>query len=107
MRAADRWWEILRPAATGVAGAVLVALIAGVLAGHLAIWRNTVVDRDAQDFGIFLTSARHELAGQSLYTPWRLRKSTGRMRTAPLNLNPCGWGNHVGGFFRVSVWGKR
>ena len=60
---------MLRPPATGLAAAVLVALIAGVLAGQLGVWRNTVVDHDAQDFGIFLTSARHDLAGRSLYGP--------------------------------------
>ncbi len=63
---------LLRPAATGLAAAVLVALIAGVLSGHLGVWRNTIVERHAQDFGIFLASARHDLAGRSLYTPPRL-----------------------------------
>ena len=87
MRAAVRWWELLRPPATGLAAAVLLALIAAVLAGQLGVWRNTVVDRDAQDFGIFLTSARHDLAGGSLYAPARLRRVTTAYQTAPLNLN--------------------
>ena len=87
MRAAVRWWVLLRPAATGLAAAVLVALIAGVLSGHLGVWRNTIVERHAQDFGIFLTSARHDLAGRSLYTPSRLPTATKAGRTSPLNLN--------------------
>lgn len=87
MRAAARWWELLRPPATGVAAAVLLALIGAVSAGHLGVWRNTVVDRDAQDFGIFLASARHHLAGRSLYTPSRVRSTTSPDQTAPLNLN--------------------
>ena len=87
MRAVVRWWEILRPAATGLAAAVVLALIGAVLAGHLGVWRNTVVDRDAQDFGVFLTSARHDLVGRSLYAPARLRQTASRYATAPLNLN--------------------
>ena len=87
MRAAVRWWEILRPPATGLATAVLLALIGAVLAGHRGVWRNTVIDRDAQDFGVFLTSARHEQAGRSLYAPARLRSNKIRYATAPLNLN--------------------
>ena len=87
MRAAARWWVLLRPAATGLAAAVLVALIAGVLSGHLGVWRNTIVERHAQDFGIFLTSARHDLAGRSLYTPSRPPTASKSGRTSPLNLN--------------------
>ena len=64
-----------------------MALIGAVLLGHLGVWRNTVVDRDAEDFGVFLTSARHDLAGRSLYAPARLGGATGRYATVPLNLN--------------------
>jgi hypothetical protein len=71
----------------GLAAAVLLALIAAVLTGHLGVWRNTIVDHDAQDFGVFLTSARHDLAGRSLYAPGRLRMATSGYSTAPLNLN--------------------
>ena len=87
MRDAARWWILLRPAAVGTAAGVLLALIAAVGGGHLGVWRNTVVDRDAQDFGIFLASARHDLAGRSLYTPSRLPSATSPNQTAPLNLN--------------------
>lgn len=87
MRAAVRWWELLRPAATGVAAVLLLALIAGVLAGHVGVWRHTVVNRHAQDFGIFLESARHDQAGRSLYTPSRLRTATNLNQTSPFNLN--------------------
>ncbi len=87
MRADVGWWEVLRPAAAGIVAALLLALIAAVADGHLGVWRNTVIDRDAQDFGIFLVSARHGLAGRSLYTPSRSRGATGVYQTAPLNLN--------------------
>ena len=87
MRAAVRWWVLLRPAATGLAAAVLVALIAGVLSGHLGVWRNTIVERHAQDFGIFLASARHDLAGRSLYTPPRLPTAPADRPDLALNLN--------------------
>jgi hypothetical protein len=86
VRAAARWWEILRPPATGVAAIVLLVLTAAVLLGHAGVFRDTI-DRDAQDFGIFLTSARHDLAGRSLYAPTRLRIATRGYPTAPLNLN--------------------
>jgi alpha-1,2-mannosyltransferase len=86
VRAADRWWEILRPAVAGLAAAILIALIAGVLAGQLGVWRRAV-DRDAQDFGIFLSSARHDLAGRSLYAPTRVGLWPSGYTTEVMNLN--------------------
>ena len=86
MRAVVRWWEILRLPATGFAAAVLVALIAGVLAGQLGVWRSAA-DHDGQDFGIFLTSVRHDLAGRSLYGPLYIRVAPSGPTTAVLNLN--------------------
>ena len=72
----------------GAAAAVLLALAGGLLAGHAGVWRNTIQDRGAQDFGIFFTSVRHAVAGRSLYTPTRLRSRTGRrFTTGPPNLN--------------------
>ena len=87
MRRAARWWDLLRPPAMGLAAAVLLALMAAVLSGHVRVWRNTIVVRDAQDVGIFLKSARHELAGQSLYAPSRFQRGPRRSQTSPLNLN--------------------
>jgi hypothetical protein len=75
----------LRLPVRGAAAAVLLALIGGVLIGHLGVLRNTL-EHDAQDFGIFLTSARHDLSGRSLYQPARRRTRTG-YGTAAFNLN--------------------
>ncbi len=86
MRSAVRWWEILRPPATGLVVAVLLALIAAVLGGQRGVWQNAV-DHDGQDFGVFLTSARHDLAGRSLYAPLYLRLAPSGPATAVLNLN--------------------
>jgi len=85
--AAVRWWDLLRPPATGFAAVVLLALIAAVVSGHVQVWRDTIVVRDAQDFGIFLKSARQELAGRSLYTPSHFQRGPRRSQTSPLNLN--------------------
>jgi alpha-1,2-mannosyltransferase len=62
-------WELLRPPLTGVAAVVLTAIGAATISGQTDVWRNTVEVRDAQDFGIFLTSVHHVMAGRSLYTP--------------------------------------
>lgn len=83
---ADRGWnDVLRPPLQGAAAAVLLALLAGVLSGHAGVFRYTLT-HDAQDFGVFLASARHDLAGRSLYSRQPRASATGR-RTAPLNLN--------------------
>jgi hypothetical protein len=62
-------WDLLRPPVKGMAAVLLVALGAAIISGQAGVWRNTVEDRDAQDFGIFLTSVRHAVNGRSLYTP--------------------------------------
>jgi Glycosyltransferase family 87 len=91
-------WELLRPPLHGVAGVLLLAVGAAVISGHVILWRNTVDDRDAQDFGIFLNSVHHAVAGRSLYTPtvyhrsaWYRRDGARRSSTgpptAPPNLN--------------------
>jgi hypothetical protein len=81
------WWALLGPPARGVLAVVLIALGCALLAGHLRLWRTTVDDRAGQDFGIFLASVRHALAGRSLYAPTPLRSRTGGTGTSPLNLN--------------------
>ncbi len=82
------WWELVRPPLIGVAAVLLVSLGAAVAMGHAGMWRNTVEKRQAQDFGIFLTSVRHAVDGRSLYTPsYHRSKSTGRQVTGPPNLN--------------------
>ncbi len=86
MRAAARWWEILRPPAWGLAVAVLLALIAAVVDGQLGVWRSAA-NHDGQDFGIFLASARHDLSGRSLYGPLSIRVAPSGPTTAVLNLN--------------------
>jgi hypothetical protein len=48
---------------------VLLAVGAAVLAGQWRIWRVTVDDTSAQDFGIFYASVRSFLDGGSLYAP--------------------------------------
>lgn len=91
-------WELLRPPLQGLAGVLLLAVGAAIVSGQIIVWHNTVYDRDAQDFGIFLTSVRHAVAGRSLYTPTidRASPSFRRMRmkrysaspvTGPPNLN--------------------
>ena len=85
MRADGGWKEVLRPPLQGAAAAVLLALIAAVLSGHAGVFRYTLT-HDAQDFGVFLASARHDLAGRSLYSLQPRASATGP-RTAPLNLN--------------------
>ena len=79
------WRELLRPPVKGVAAAVLLALIAAVLSGHAGVFQYTIT-HDAQDFGVFLESARNDLAGRSIYSLQRRYTTTGE-RTAPLNLN--------------------
>jgi hypothetical protein len=78
-------WELVRPAVIGLLAVVLLALGAAILSGQATLWRQTVADRDAQDFGIFLASARHFLSGRSLYT--RPTANTWRRGSGPLNLN--------------------
>ena len=85
MRADGGWNEVLQPPLQGAAAAVLLALIAAVLSGHAGVFRYTLT-HDAQDFGVFLASARHDLAGRSLYSLQPRASATGP-RTAPLNLN--------------------
>jgi hypothetical protein len=85
VRADGGWKEVLRPPLQGAAAAVLLALIAAVLSGHAGVFRYTLT-HDAQDFGVFLASARHDLAGRSLYSLQPRASATGP-RTAPLNLN--------------------
>lgn len=81
------WWALLGPPAKGLLAVVLTALACALVAGHLRLWRTTVEDRAGQDFGIFLASVRHAVAGRSLYAPTPLRSRTGGTGTAPLNLN--------------------
>lgn len=81
------WWALLGPPAKGLLAVVLAALACALVAGHLRLWRATVEDRAGQDFGIFLASVRHAVAGRSLYAPTPLRSRTGGTGTAPLNLN--------------------
>ena len=59
-------WELWRPPVVGVAAVVLLAVGAAVLAGQWRIWRVTVDDTSAQDFGIFYASVRSFLDGGSL-----------------------------------------
>lgn len=71
-----------------MAAVVLLSIGAGVVAGHAAMWRQTVEKREGQDFGIFLTSVRHAAAGRSLYTPTYYRsRTTPKLVTGPPNLN--------------------
>ena len=80
-------WELLRPPLQGLAGVLLVAVGAAVLSGQAILWRNTIDDRDAQDFGIFLTSARTFAAGGSLYPAAASIRNRTSYRTGQLNLN--------------------
>jgi alpha-1,2-mannosyltransferase len=93
-----RVWELVRPPLTGMAAVVLIGIGAATIFGQAGVWRHTVEVRDAQDFGIFLTSVRHFVAGRSLYTPTIYRTSTSFLRartrrlatgpiTGPPNLN--------------------
>jgi alpha-1,2-mannosyltransferase len=79
-------WELLRPPLQGLAGVLLVAVGAAIISGQTSLWHNTVDDRDAQDFGIFLNSARTFAAGGSLYPAASIR-NRGLYRTGQLNLN--------------------
>lgn len=81
------WWALVGPPARGVLAVVLSALTCALVVGHLRLWRATVEERAGQDFGIFLASVRHAVAGRSLYAPTPLRSRTGGTGTAPLNLN--------------------
>jgi len=91
-------WELVRPPLQGLAGVLLLAIGAAILSGQAILWHNTVDDRDAQDFGIFMTSVRHAVAGRSLYTPTIYKVSSTHRRvgtkrgvtgpiTGPPNLN--------------------
>ena len=80
-------WELLRPPLQGVAGVLLVAVGCAVIYGHVILWRNTVEDRDAQDFGIFLNSARTFAAGGSLYPAGAVVRNRSLYSTGQLNLN--------------------
>ena len=66
---------------------VLLAVASALVVGHARLWHTTADERDGQDFGIFLASVRHAVAGRSLYAPTPLRWRTGGTGTAPLNLN--------------------
>jgi hypothetical protein len=81
------WWELVRPPIVGVLVVVLLAVASALVAGHVRLWHTTADERDGQDFGIFLASVRHAVAGRSLYAPTPLRWRTGGTGTAPLNLN--------------------
>jgi hypothetical protein len=81
------WWALVGPPAKGLVAVVLTALACALVVGHLRLWRTTVEERAGQDFGIFLASVRHAVAGRSLYAPTPLRSRTGGTGTAPLNLN--------------------
>jgi hypothetical protein len=63
------WWDLWRPPIVGVAAVILAAVGAAVLTGQWRIWRTTVDETSAQDFGIFYASARSFLDGGSLYAP--------------------------------------
>lgn len=80
-------WELLRPPLQGVAAVLLVAVGCAVIYGHVILWRNTVEDRDAQDFGIFLNSARTFAAGGSLYPAGAVVRNRSLYSTGQLNLN--------------------
>jgi alpha-1,2-mannosyltransferase len=80
-------WELLRPPLEGLAGVLLLAVAAAILSGQAIVWRNTVIDRDAQDFGIFLHSARTFAAGGSLYPAAASISNRSLYRTGQLNLN--------------------
>jgi Glycosyltransferase family 87 len=80
-------WELLRPPLQGVAGVLLVAIGAAIISGQVVLWRNTIDDRDAQDFGIFLTSVRTFAAGGSLYPAAASIRNRTLYRTGQLNLN--------------------
>jgi alpha-1,2-mannosyltransferase len=77
---------LLRPPLQGAAAVLLVAVGCAVIYGHVILWRNTVEDRDAQDFGIFLNSARAFAAGGSLYAGAVVRNRS-LYSTGQLNLN--------------------
>ena len=81
------FWELLRPPLQGVAAVLLVAVGCAVIYGHVILWRNTVEDRDAQDFGIFLNSARTFAAGGSLYPAGAVVRNRSLYSTGQLNLN--------------------
>jgi hypothetical protein len=83
----SQWWDLLRPPILGVAAVVLLAVASALVVGHIRLWRMTADERAGQDFGIFLASVRHGVAGRSLYAPTPLRSRTGGTGTAPLNLN--------------------
>jgi hypothetical protein len=80
-------WDLWRPPLEGVAGVLLVAVGSAVIYGHVILWRNTVDDRDAQDFGIFLNSARTFAAGGSLYPVGARVRNGALYSTGQLNLN--------------------
>jgi alpha-1,2-mannosyltransferase len=69
-----------------MAAVLLVALGAAIISGQAGVWRNTVEDRDAQDFGIFLTSVKSFAEGHSLYGSVKTRNLT-QYRSGQLNLN--------------------
>ena len=81
------WWHLIRPPIVGVSVVLLLAVACGLVIGHARLWHITADERAGQDFGIFLASVRHSLAGRSLYAPTPLRWRTGGTGTAPLNLN--------------------
>jgi alpha-1,2-mannosyltransferase len=83
----SRWWDLVRPPIVGVTVVVLLAVASALVAGHARLWHTTADERAGQDFGIFLASVRHSLAGRSLYAPTPLRWRTHATGTAPLNLN--------------------
>jgi hypothetical protein len=96
------WWELWRPPLVGIAAVTLIAVGAAVLVGQWRLWRETVEDTRAQDFGIFFASVRSFHDGRSLYAPIPPPPRF-PSRTGQLNLNlphtnlfflPLGWLSH-------------
>ena len=76
------WWELWRPPVVGVAAVVLLAIGAAVLAGQWRIWRVTVDDTSAQDFGIFYASVRSFAVASTVDGKRRMPSSLSRMKLA-------------------------
>ena len=79
-------WRLWGPPLTGVAFALLLAVGAAVIAGQWQLWKSTVYETDAQDFGIFFVSVQHFAEGRSLYAPQPPRRQP-PYHSGQLNLN--------------------
>jgi hypothetical protein len=79
-------WRLWGPPLSGVAFVLLLGIGAAVVVGQWRIWRTTVEETGAQDFGIFFVSVHHFAEGRSLYAPQPPRRQP-PYRSGSLNLN--------------------